>query len=82
MAQRIHPLSRPDTHWLVSLVLVTLSAALLVGILAAVVRGTLRPDLTGVVQLREALHIDATQRVVRLARQRRMTESAARAEAF
>jgi hypothetical protein len=82
MAPQVHPLSRPGTHWLVSLVMVAFSAALLCGFVAAVVRATARPDPTGVVQLREALHVHTTQRVVRLARQRRMTEAAARAEGF
>ena len=78
----VHPLSRPDTNWLVSLVVVTLSAALIGGFLAAVVRATAKPDPTGVIQLRDALHMHTAQRVVRSAGQRRMTEAAARAGAL
>ena len=77
---RVHPLSRATTHWLVSLVMVVLSAALLGGFLAAVVRATAKPDPTGVIQLRDALHMHTAQRIVRSAGQRRMTEAAARAD--
>src|SRR3712207_9520697 len=66
----VHPLRRPDTGWLVSLVVVILSAAVLGGFLAAIARAAPKADQTDVARLREAMRIHAAHhhRAVRLGR--------------
>jgi hypothetical protein len=83
MAREAHPLSRPDTAWLVHSVMIVLSAALIGGFLAAAARGTVTPDPTGVMQLREALHVQVAnhQHAVRLGQRRERSSEASTEQA-